>query len=162
MKKNLAKALFFLCAFMLSVGVRAQTSTECVVVETTDGERMEYLLSDHPRISQTADKVNLTTATVNVELQAERIQKVYLSPTPSGIVAVPAGSDKGRITTVDGLMVLSGFRAGEPVMLFTTGGACLWQKKVDGSGQLTVSLSQLAAGVYIVKTSSQSIKITKK
>ena len=155
----------FLTLATASAGsLRAQTVANCVVVETTGGGRMEYLLSSLPRITQTADAVTLTTATATVELQPSEIVKVYLS-----VTEVTDVKSVGRMETADGSfslsgdrVLLSGYRAGEKVSLYSADGRLLRQLSVGSDGRLCVSLSSQPSGIYIIRTSHQSVKITKK
>ena len=154
--------MLFLTLATASVGsLRAQAVADCVVVETTDGERMEYLLSDLPRITQSADAVTLTTSNTSVELSAESISKVYLavsSPTAVQKVKTPVGSALLK----ESLLFLSGFQPGERVSLYHADGRLLMHRSISSGGTLTLSLEQLPSGIYIVKTNHQSIKIIKK
>ena len=154
--------ILFLTLATASVGsLRAQAVADCVVVETTGGERMEYLLSDLPRITQSADAVTLTTSNTSVELSAESISKVYLatsSPTTVLKVKGPAGSAQLK----ESQLFLSGYQPGERVSLFHADGRLLQHRSIGDDGTLTLSLEQLPSGIYIVKTNHQSIKIIKK
>ena len=149
---------------MLSAGnssLRAQSQADCVVVETTGGERMDYLLSDLPRITQSADVVTLTTTNTTVELSAESISKVYLaagSPTAVQEVKSPVGD----VQLKESQLFLSGYQSGGRVSLYHADGQLLQHKSVSDDGTLTLSLEQLPSGIYIVKTNHQSIKIIKK
>ena len=72
-----------LCLIILIISgfveLRAQSSSAlCVVVETTNGERLEYLLSDLPRIIYEDSMVTLTTNTTIVEFRPDDILKIYL------------------------------------------------------------------------------------
>ena len=138
----------------------AQSSEyQCVVVETTDGERMEYLLSDNPRIVHQDAMVILTTNSVNVEFQSSKVSKVYLSTT-TAIEKVKAA--EGKIYLQQDAVFLKGFGANEPVALYGTDGNQLWQQRTDNDGLLMFSLSSLPQGIYIIKTNHQSVKIIKK
>ena len=155
----------FLTLATASVGsLQAQTLANCVVVETTGGERMEYLLSDLPRITQSADVVVLTTANATVELQSSEIVKIYLSATE----AVDP-TDVGRMKTADGsfsisgdCVQLSGYQAGEWVSLYSADGRLLRQLSVGIDGSLIISLASQSSGIFIIKTNHQFIKIIRK
>ncbi len=151
-------ALFLLgVALLWSGGLRAQ---KCAVVETTSGERMEYLLSDLPRIVYSDAKVVLTTNKTVVNFNPQEVKKIYLGESTTDISDVK-GPD-GTLKMQDNMLSLSGYTANEAVVLYTIDGRQLWQEHVDAQGRLTISLSQLPAGIYIIKTNNQSVKITKK
>ena len=149
---------------MLSAGnsdLQAQTLADCVVVETTGGERMEYLLSDLLRITRSADAVTLTTTNTTVELSAESILKVYLA-TSSPTAVQEVKSPVGDVRLKESLLFLSGYQPGARMSLYQADGQLLQHKSIGDDGTLTLSLEQLPSGIYIIKTNHQSIKIIKK
>lgn len=146
---------------MATQGISAESSVyQCVVVETTEGERMEYLLSDNPRIIHRNAMVVLTSNTVNVEFPSSMVSKVYLSTTSTAVENIK--STKGEIRMYQDVAVLKGFVVNEPVALYGTDGSLLWQEATDVNGQLVVSLRTLSQGIYIFKTKHQSFKIIRK
>ena len=152
--------LFILLLLMATQKMGAESvASQCVVVETTDGERMEYLLSDNPRIVHQDAMVILTTNNTNVEFQSSKVSKVYLS-TATAIEKVKAA--EGKIHLQQDAVILKGFGANEPVALYGTDGNQLWQQRTDNDGLLMFSLSSLPQGIYIIKTNHQSVKIIKK
>lgn len=153
--------LLLLLLLMATQRVSAESSAyQCVVVETTDGERMEYLLSDNPRIVHRNAMVELTTNTVSVEFPSSNVSKVYLSTTTTAVEKIKAA--EGEIRMYQDVIVMKGFGANEPVILYGTDGSQLWQQSTDGNGQLVVSLNSLSKGIYIIKTNHQSFKIIRK
>ncbi len=144
-----------------STGLLAQTTSPlCAVVETTNGERMEYLLSDQPRIVHNDATVTLTTTKTTVEFSAKEISKVYLSSPNTAIRESKVNNS--AIHMVGNQVRFSGLGASEAVSLYSTDGRLMLSQKADTNGSLTLSLSQLNTGIYIIKTNQQSIKITKK
>ena len=153
--------LLLLLLLMATQGISAESSVyQCVVVETTEGERMEYLLSDNPRIIHRNAMVVLTSNTVNVEFPSSMVSKVYLSTTSTAVENIK--STKGEIRMYQDVIVMKGFGVNEPVSLYRTDGSQLWQQSTDGDGQLVVSLNSLSQGIYIFKTNHQSFKIIRK
>ena len=59
-------------------------------------------------------------------------------------------------------LVFSGCRPGELVVVYTAGGRLVSQSRIGDDGSLTLSLSSLGQGLYIVKAGSANIKIMKK
>lgn len=133
---------------------------QCIVVETIDGERMEYLLSNNPRIVHNDATVTLTTNSVTVEYQTSNVLKVYFSDVPTSIGNVK--TDNGQFRLQQNTVILKGFDAGEPVALYDADGRQLWQHATDSDGQLMIPLSSLPQGTYIVKANNQSFKVTRK
>lgn len=146
---------------LLSMTTHAQDNIDCVVVETTKGETMEYLLSEEPRIKQEADIVMLTTKRTTVEFVASSISKIYLSESKTSIIR--NNTNNGRNIHINNeQLILSGFKYGEQVSLYRANGSFVWENIVEKNGQLFVSLEGLPTGIYILKTDSLSAKIIKK
>lgn len=135
-------------------------SSQCLVLETTDGERMEYLLSDNPRIVYRNAMVVLTSNTVGVEFPSSNVSKVFLSTTTTAVEKINAA--KGEIQMFQDVLVMKDFGANEPIALYRVDGKQLWQQFADGNGQLVVSLNSLSQGIYVFKTNHQSFKIIRK
>ena len=157
------KALWLVTALLLLIAQKAIAQSaeyQCVVVETKDGERMEYLLSDNPRIMHRNAMVELTSNTVSVEFPSASVSKVYLSTTTTTVEKIKAA--EGEIRMYQDVIVMKGFGVNEPVSLYRTDGSQLWQQSTDGDGQLVVSLNSLSQGIYIFKTNHQSFKIIRK
>ena len=141
--------------------LRAQSSsTLCAVVETTNGERLEYLLSDLPRIIYEDSMVTLTTNTAVVEFRPDDINKIYLTESITAIN--DCKSSAGSFYLSNDQILLSGFTANEVVTLYSVDGLQLWSGSVHANGHLIISLEHLSTGIYIIKTNHQSIKISKK
>jgi hypothetical protein len=152
--------ILFWGALMWSGVSRAQSVYPCVVIEMTNAERMEILLNEMPRIVYDDDVVTLTTNKTTLCLSPNEILKVYIAKPTLDIRDTKVAD--GTIVFQNNLINLLGFAVNEDVTLFTTAGHMLWHKRIDASGHLVVSLSQLPVGIYILKTSHQTIKFTKK
>lgn len=160
---RIMKAIWLTTALLLLVAQKAIAQSaeyRCVVIETKDGERMEYLLSDNPRIMHRNAMVELTSNTVSVEFPSSNVSKVYISTTTTAVEKIKAA--EGEIRMYQDVIVMKGFGANEPVALYGTNGTQLWQQSTDGNGQLVVSLNSLSPGIYIFKTNHQSFKIIRK
>ncbi len=156
-------SIFFLfVVFLLPTELRAQSSSLCVAVETTGSERIEYLLSDVPRIVYDAAKVTITTMKASVDFNPAEVQKVYIAESTSPSAVKEIRQPDGTFQLQHEQVRFSGFASNESVALFGVDGRQLWCRRVDAGGNLVVSLGQLSAGIYIIKTSHQSFKITKK
>lgn len=56
-----------------------EDGTKCVMIETSQGETLEYYISSHPRLTQNNDKVTLTSDEGALESSTVGIKKVYTS-----------------------------------------------------------------------------------
>lgn len=155
------KKLFAFLSFLVLFGstTMAQTGQNCVVVETTAGQRMTFLLSDQPRIVHGNAMVTLITDKTSMEFQTNEVAKVYLTLS-NAIEEVKTTS--GSIQLSGDRVSLTGFAPREAVRLFTADGKLQMLQSADDKGCLVVDLDQLRAGIYILKTNHQSVKVTKK
>ena len=104
--------------------------------------------------------VTLTTTKVRVDFTASNIVKVMLTDISStGIDDVE--SSRGDIQLSNDEVRMSGLVAEESVTLYNVNGVLLSSWKVTSTGELTISLSDLSRGVYIIKANHQSFKVTR-
>lgn len=135
-----------------------------VVIESTNGETVSFLLSEDPHFKFIGQTVTVTTAEVTIDYQAEEIARVYLTKdSPSGIdiSELPAKKD-GKLSIEAGHIVITGLQAGEPASVYQLTGVLSTTKKADQEGRLVISIDDLPAKVCIIKTKHQSFKIIKK
>jgi hypothetical protein len=159
-KKLLLIGLLLLC-LPFSLHLRAQTQKECVVIETVAGQRMEYLLTEQPRIVQDDATVTFTTTNTTLELKTSEVAKVYVTTSATGIVNVTEKTS-GKMEQAGDMLILTGYESHETVSLFSSDGKMLQRHATDDQGYLTIPLGQLQTGIYIIKTKQQSIKFIKK
>ena len=155
----------FLTSLMLcSIGIPkayAQSTVKGVVIETAGGQRTEYALTETPRLTYDGNTVTLTTTKVSVDYTASNILKVMLTDISStGINDVE--SSLGNILLSNDEVRMSGLAADESVTLYNTNGMLLSTWKATSTGELTINLSDLSRGIYIIKTNHQSFKVTRK
>ena len=159
MKTNYS--LLFLLLLSPAQRTLAQSpENQCIVVETNDGECIEYLLSNNPRIVHNEATVVLTTISESIEFQTANVSKVYFSAIPTSIGKM--NTSEGQFKFQQNAVILKDFGVCEPVALYDTEGRLFWQQVTDSDGHLMVSLSSLPQGTYIVRISNKSFKVTRK
>ena len=68
----------FLMLFLGGIHLMAQdTSVKCILLETAEGEMLEYYMSAHPKLVQNNDKVTLTCGEETLEFGTTALKKVY-------------------------------------------------------------------------------------
>lgn len=139
----------------------AQSTVKGVVIETAGGQRTEYSLTDTPKLTYDGTTVTLTTTKVSVYFTASFIEKVMLTDISStGIDEVENG--RSDILLSNDEVRMSGLADGESVALYNVNGTLLSTWKATCTGELTISLSDLQQGVYIIKAKHQSFKVIRK
>ena len=80
--------------------------------------------------------------------------------TPTGINGAHVAD--GRVGYTADSIRLSGFEAGADVWLYSADGVLISRHSADADGNLSIPMSSLAQGVYIIKAHNLSYKISKK
>jgi len=147
-----------------SVSAWAQTTASCVVVEQTNGDKAEYLLTTEPRITYVDNEVTLTSTEVTVKLDAADVKKVYLAETSNNATSIQdvKTSESVIVDLTDGKLDLNGLKNGSPVAIFSVDGRQLYAGTASAAGTLSLPLGTLPGGMIIVKTTTQTFKIIKK
>lgn len=144
-----------------AVGAEAQSTVKGIVIETATGERTEYALTETPKLTYDGNTVTLTTTKVSVDFTATDIVKVVLTDiSATGIDA--AETMQGKVLLSNDEVRMSGLVAHETVQLYNIGGVLLSTWQASNNGDLTITLSDLQRGVYIIKANHQSFKVTRK
>ena len=151
----------FLMLFLWMGNLKAQELSPCVVIEMKTGEKIEYFLTDTPQLKHNDERVLLTTKKTNVEYETSRIAKVYFSESVnSGIKDLKTSETVIQLSPES--IHFSGFSPNESIQILSLNGNVYRSLSVSNDGSLTISLSDLSIGVYIIKSTNQSFKITRR
>ena len=137
------------------------SSSNALLLFTKDGGEMSYLLSERPRVTHFDDYLVITSDVAEVSYPLTDIWKFTFGQVDvsSGIDNVPV--DEASFNIDDGVLMLSGFREGSTVRIFTMGGMMVHSEKLDG-GSCTYCMSALSPGIYLVNVNDKTFKIAKK
>jgi hypothetical protein len=161
MKQRKKKLLFLQILALSCLQMYAQDKVSGIIVELTSGKKVEYMLSEAPKLAFDGKTITLTTDYVKVEYVPSEIAKVK-----TGIVSVSSGIDElkttqGTIRLDAGYISLSGFAKGETVRIFNLDGSLITTYHTSREGSLFIPISSLPSGISIIKANQQTIKITK-
>ena len=159
MKQN--KLLLLQLLALSCVQMFAQDKIPGIIVELVSGKKVEYRLSEAPKLTYDGKTIALTTDYVKVEYMPSEISKVK-----TGNVSVSSGIDelKVRQETIKldaGYIRLTGFAKGETVRIYTLDGVLTTSYHISEEGSLVIPISSLPSGISIIKANQQTIKITK-
>ena len=132
------------------------------------GGTVGYKLSEKPQVRLLGEETTVTSSRGVATFLTKDIWKFTLSVGSSDPVGIeetfaPVQTEaQPSISRESDALVFSGCRPGEPVVVYTTGGRLVSQYRIGDDGSLTLSLSSLGQGLYIVKAGSANIKIMKK
>ena len=130
-------------------------------VWTKSGEQISFPVKEKPKVTHNDDSFIVSSTTTLVEYVATDIKKFTLEPIgPNGIESIkPLGSN---ICQSDNTLILSGFIAGSIVKIITLNGQSMITKTINNDGTLSIDLSSLNKGIYIVSTECITCKFIKR
>ena len=161
MKQQKIKLLLLQLLALSSLHIYAQDKVPGIIVELTSGKKVEYRLSEAPKLVFDGKTITLTTDYVKVEYVPSEIVKVT-----TGNVSISSGIDelKVRQETIKldaGYINLIGFAKGETVRIYSLDGVLITTYRISEEGSLFIPISSLPSGISIIKANQQTIKITK-
>lgn len=121
-----------------------------------NGNPVRFALSDHPVITFQNNQLIVTTPEETVTVPVAEISIGGFADDLTGIYqleAAPKGVRGGQVH-------FNGLRAGSMVSVYTTEGKMVMQQAAKNDGTVTVDLKPLAKGLYVVKSPTQTIKVT--
>ena len=145
-KRILAAGLFLLAGLS---AVRAEEAR--LIITTTNGTVAQFLIADSPVITYQDNLLTVTGGGSEISVEADAVGSFDF---------VPSEDTGVSIITADGSM-FSGLKPGDPVLVYTADGKLAASFKADESTSVSVDLSPLPAGIYIVRTPGASFKIKK-
>jgi len=133
---------------------------------------MGFKLAEKPQVRFTDEGQQIQVKTNNGSYQFDTPTVVKFTLNGTGgdpavgieeTVAPAQPAAEGSISRQgEDMLLLSGFKPGQLVQVYAVGGRLVEQYRTDSAGSLEISLGSLAKGLYIVKSGSVTIKITKK
>ena len=143
--------------------VQAQDMVPGIIVELANGQKIEYRISDKPKMVFDGSKITLTTEGVIVEYMPTELLKVTTGEVKNtGTDIKELGITSGDIEVSASFVRLSGFPGGEPVNIYSVSGILYASHQTSADGTLLISIFSLPLGISIIKVNNQSVKITRK
>ena len=160
MKKTLLSLMLALAAMT----VQAQDEYSTLVVETMEGTKLEISLQKAPKVQMTDNAFIITCGEEIIGYTYGEVRKYYFKLSKYVSVEPVADERTIRVTFVDNAtVVISGVDNPEVIRLYTLNGARVAPQVEVVEGVITVSLSALDAGFYILNIDNeQSFKLLKR
>lgn len=120
-------------------------------------------LTDKPKVSFTVTQLEISG--LNIALLYDQVTAInFVDAESTGIdhVAATEGKIPQIIFLNSSMLQLSGISKGTIVKMYSLEGKMVSQDTASNDGIITISLSQLPKGAYIVRTNQKSFKIIKK
>lgn len=144
-----------LLASALCIGVcypSAAEEQEALMVNLKNGTRVVYILAERPVATFATDKLHIESSALADDYAIADIANFKFDKV-SSISGVE--TDDMRVCFIDGENLrLEGLRQGEIVTICDTKGCIMTKAKSSADGKITIQMSSLPYGVYIVSLSS--------
>lgn len=143
-----------------AISTWAQTTPQLVVWQKS-GEKVYFNLNEMPETTFENGILVITTSNATVHYQLDNIIRyTYEGVQATGVDLKP--SERAVIISKDGDSVtMRNLRNGATVSVYSANGTLIEQRKATDGQPLTISVGQHPAGVYIVKTETETIKLMK-
>ena len=171
MKKISFIGLIALTLSFIPLSGFAQTVQEriitCLVLTETNGTKTEFALESFPVITIEANDLVITCKEQKLTTALTGVQDYHFieKKVTTSISSVPANDPKGETATPSfsfNNAEVSGLKAGVRVAIYNLNGTQISSVTADGEGRVTLDLSSLPKGVYILRTPTKSFKFMNK
>lgn len=144
---------------LLIVG-RGITMAQRLVIWQKDGSKVSFNLDEQPKTTFTTDDLVITTKTRSVNYPLSIIKRYTYEGDALSVrdIKVPCIS----IAQHQDEIIVKNLPVGKSATVFAIDGKQLISKCSDGSPTLTLSLSKLPCGVYVIKAEEVTYKFTKR
>lgn len=152
-------------AEFISTGSENPSSQDNVLgifIELYNGQKLEYRLTDHPKLKFDGQTIILTADGVLVEYIPSQLLKVTTGEVQTITDVEEKRIPNGDIKVEAGFVRLSGFASGELVRVYSVGGTMMSTYSTMADGSLVIPVSILPSGISIIKIKEETIKITKR
>lgn len=156
------KQRLLLLMLLTAMCVRMQADqVETLIVTLKNGAQTAFFLKDKPQVKFEGTDLKVTSDAGNATFAlADVLRFTYDKKDPSGInetVIDPTG-----VSFKDDILVISQLKANATVSIYALDGKLLRQLTAQRSGTYRLNLSELPAGLYLVKADNITYKITKR
>ena len=146
--------LLLLVAFKAS----ATADNTVLVVELRDGNTANFLLADKLKITFTAEQMNVVSCAFSMEFDRVDVKNFHFVNDDATSVEAPVEPN----AKVEGnTLMLSDIDDGTAIVIYNTSGLPV-KHTVAVGGNCTVSLDDIASGLYIVTFNNTTFKFLKK
>lgn len=153
------KKLAALTYFIICIGL-CPSKAQTLIIWQKDGSKVSYNLDEQPKTTFTSEELVITTATSIISYPLAKIQRYTYEGAQLSVRDVKS---QGISISHDGdLIIVKGLASGKNVTVYSMDGVQLLSKLSDGTEQLTLSLSSLPLGAYVIKADEITYKFLKR
>ena len=157
------KTFLFLTALTLSIGTALASSEakNALKIHCKSGTNVTILLDESPKVTFQDDDVIITTQKQVLSYPSSDVVRfTYETVDATGLQAVASLSGI-QVSFGEGTVSVSGLQSQTSVNIYALDGKLLSSAIADKHGFATLSLPEVASSVFVLKTSSLTLKIRK-
>lgn len=141
--------------------VMADELKDGLIVHMHNGKTVKYILEQTPVVTFVGDKLHIESTVVKDDHKLSDVDKFTFDKVSTSLDDLTAGDY--LISVIDNHVLLQGFTPGSSVTLTDLQGRIVTRAVVATTGEATVDMTELVAGVYVVATTGgKTFKVLKK
>ncbi len=141
--------------------VMADELKDGLIVHLHNGKTVKYILEQTPVVTFVEDKLHIESTAVKDDHKLSDVDKFTFDKVSTSLEDLTAGDY--LISVTDNRVLLQGFTPGSSVTLTDVQGRTVTRATVSTTGEATVDMAELVAGVYVVATADgKTFRVLKK
>jgi hypothetical protein len=155
-RTSILKIAIALCMLLAPVVLQAADGVSYLYITMTDNSETVFALADNPVVTVSGTTFLATCGSQSVSADLTSVKNYHFSNT-TGISSIQ--SSKETVLLQVGQAVISGVKAGTEVRIVSVDGKVVMSRKAAANGSLTIDLSTLGRGVYVLSTPTTKLKM---
>lgn len=146
--------------FHLALDTIARAEQKMVVITATDGTQTKYLLEGMPRVTIEKPYLVITAIDASVSLPLEQLQHIHYEKATdeaTAIEEIKIVDEKGSRNHID----FSNLPVDTNISVYTLDGKKVYNMRVIQGKTISLPMSSLQSGIYLVKVNDVTYKIMK-
>ena len=140
-----------------------QPDNRQMTVWLASGEKMAFLTSEKPEFQLHGDTLTVTSMRVKADYLMKDIDKfTFEDAEETGIRLAKGSNGKAEAQFKDGAIVITNGKPGEQVTVASLNGIVVASPTIGNDGKMSIDLTSLGTGTYIIQIGQASIKFHKR
>lgn len=131
-----------------------------VTLYLKSGKSVSYTFQEKPVMSYYGNELLVSTQEVQVQYALESIYRLCFEDNSQTTVKEVINADVRFAVGADAITI-TGEEPESDIYIYDLNGVCVGKYSADENGDAEISIRELSDGIYVVKTSALSFKITK-
>lgn len=157
----ITKRLIIVLLAIMPLWMLAQNTSPGVILELSNGEVIEIILADNPKITFDGVKVYLETAKYKVKYKSSEVSKIKMAEIKDATSLESKKDDTGLFEINGDYIRFYGFEKGAEINVYAMTGMKQIKYIVSSNGCFMLPMSSLSKGISIISIKNQTFKIVK-